>query len=160
MGALLAMIPGKDIFYGALIVGLIACGIYERNHLIAEGEQHEAAALKASSDRLQKKADQETAELQARATMAEQAYDKERALTANQPVPVVRLCVAAGSRIGVPKAGAAVPGDAATGPAAGSVQQVPSGDTGIAGPDIGGMLNALAASADQVSATLREFQSR
>lgn len=56
MGALLSLIPGKDLVYGALIVALIIFGVYERNHLIAEGAQHELAALKISSDRLQQAA--------------------------------------------------------------------------------------------------------
>lgn len=49
---LLALIPSKDWFYGALIVGLILFGIHEVNHLKAEGAAHEVAALKVSSDKL------------------------------------------------------------------------------------------------------------
>src|SRR5271169_3171972 len=128
MSALLAMIPGKDLAYGALIVALIAFGVYERNHLITEGEQHEAAALKASSDRLQKKADLESAELQAKATMAEQAYDKERNLIASQPSDSVRLCKPANRGGGVPKAGPQVAGNAGASASAPSLQQVPAGD--------------------------------
>jgi hypothetical protein len=160
MGALLALIPTKDLVYGALIVMLIAAGIYERHHLIAEGQQHELAALKLSSDRLEKQTAAQTANLQAKATMAEQAYDKEQLLIANQPIDSVRLCVNPHSRIIVSPAGSAQPGNAGASAAPGSVQQVPAGDSSVAGPDIGGMLDALAKSADQVSATLREFQSR
>ena len=160
MGAILSMIPGKDLVYGALIVTLIAFGAYERHHLIAEGQQHELAALKLSSDRLQKQADQQTAELKARATMAEQAYDKERNLIANQPVPVVRLCNSANSGGNVPKGGSVVAGNASPGATPGGIQPMPAGDSSGAGPDIGGLLSALAQSADEVSATLREFQSR
>lgn len=161
MGALLAMIPGKDLVYGAMIVALIVFGVYERHHLIAEGQQHELVALKLSSDRLQKKTDQETAELKAKATMAEQAYDKERNLIANQPLDSVRLCVSATHRSGVvPSTGAVVAGNAAPGASPGSLQQVSPGDSSVPGPDIGGLLDALASSADEVSATLREFQSR
>jgi hypothetical protein len=61
MGALFALIPGKDLVYGALIVALLAFGIYERHHLIAEGEQHELAALKLSSGRLQAAAQKQVA---------------------------------------------------------------------------------------------------
>ena len=49
---LLALIPIKDWFYGAVIVGLILFGIHEVNHLKAEGAAHEVAALKVSSDKL------------------------------------------------------------------------------------------------------------
>jgi hypothetical protein len=160
MGALLAMIPGKDLVYGALIVALLIFGVYERNHLIAEGAQHELAALKLSSDRLQKQTAAQTAELQAKATMAERAYDKERSLLANQPLDSVRLCIPTNRGRIVPQTGAVVAGNASPGAASRSLQQVPPGDSSVAGPDIGGLLDALAKSADQVSATLREYQSR
>jgi hypothetical protein len=160
MGALLALIPGKDLVYGAVIICLITLGLYERHHLIAEGQQHELAALQASSAKLQKETDKQTADLKARATMAEQAYDKEQLLIANQPIDSVRLCVNPHSRIIVSPSGPQVAGNVSAGSSPGNVQQVPAGDSSIPGPDIGGMLDALAKSADQVSATLREFQSR
>jgi hypothetical protein len=160
MGALLALIPGKDLIYGGLILGIILFGVYERHHLIAEGQQHELAALKLSSDRLQKQTAAQTAELQAKATMAEQAYDKEQLLIANQPIDSVRLCVNPHSRIIVSPSGSQVAGNVGAGSDPGAVQQVPSGDSSVPGPDIGPMLDALARAADQVSSTLREFQSR
>jgi hypothetical protein len=158
MGALLALIPGKDLVYGALIVMLIAAGVYERHHLIAEGQQHELAALKASSDRLEKQTAAQTAELKAKATMAEQAYDKEALASINQPAVVVRMCSNTNSGTVVPSSSAAQSGAASAGTTSGHVQQMPAGDSG--GRDIGGMLSLLAERADQVSATLREFQSR
>jgi hypothetical protein len=159
MPALLALIPGKDWLYGGLIVLLISFGIYERHHLIAEGQQHELAALKLSSDKLQKQTAIQTAELQAKATMAEQSYDKEHAALSNlPPVQPVRLCLNANRGTVVPGGAPKVAGDAATSPAAGSLQSMPAGDS--TGPDIGPILSALAARADQISATLREFQSR
>jgi hypothetical protein len=159
MPALLALIPIKDWIYGGLIVLLISFGVYERHHLIAEGQQHELAALKLSSDKLQKQTAAQTAELQAKATMAEQAYDKEVNNLNNLPTPIVRLCNnATNSGRVVPKASSTIAGDGDTGPAASGVQSVPAGNS--EGPDIGPMLSALAARADQVSATLREYQGR
>jgi hypothetical protein len=160
MGALLALIPGKDLLYGALLVAFIAFGVYERHHLIAEGQQHELAALQASSDRLQKQTAAQTATLQAKATMAEQAYEKEVLANSNQPPVVVRMCDGPAAHSGgvVPAAGGQVAGNAPAGTVAGGVQQVPAGNS--VGRDIGGMLSALAARADEVSAALREFQSR
>jgi hypothetical protein len=38
--------------WAAIIVALVAFGAYEHHHLIAEGEAHELAALKVSSDKL------------------------------------------------------------------------------------------------------------
>jgi len=160
MGALLALIPGKDLAYGAIIVALLAAfgayTIHER-HI---GAAHETAALKASSDKLIAQTAKQTADLQARANMAEQAYEKEHLLVVNQPVPVVRVCHNANSGSVVSNAGPAKPGNEGAGPAAGSVQPMPSGDSSVAGPDIGGMLSALAQRADEISATLREFQTR
>lgn len=166
MGALLALIPLKDWLYGGAIVALIAFGVHERNHLIAEGQQHEIAALKTSSEQLQKQTAAQTATLQAKATMAEQAYEKEVLANSNQPpVQPVRLCIATARSGGVvPAGGTQVAGNVVPGAAAGSVQPVSAGNsgsgTGVAGPDISQLLQALAARADQVSAALREFQSR
>lgn len=52
MPALLALIPFRDWCWAALLAGLIAFGLYEHHHLIAEGAAHEVAALKVSSDKL------------------------------------------------------------------------------------------------------------
>jgi hypothetical protein len=56
MGALLALIPSRDWFYGALIVGLGCFIVYERYHLIAEGKAETLAALQKSSVALTAKA--------------------------------------------------------------------------------------------------------
>ena len=162
---LLSLIPGKDWIYLGLIVALLAgFGAYtvHERHL---GAAHEVAALKASSDKLQADTDRQTADLKARATMAEQAYDKEvLALNNSTPNQSVRLCLDSNRSSVVPKGGAANTGNAGTGPAASVIQRVPSGDhsagEGAAGQDISEMLSALAMKADKVSATLREFQSR
>jgi hypothetical protein len=162
MGALLAMIPGKDLLYGAILVVLLAgfgwYTVHERNL----GAAHEVAALKSSSDKLQAQTAAQTVELKARANMAEQAYAKEHLSISNLPaLQPVRLCNgSANSDRVVPKAARANAGNASTGTAPVGLQPVPSGDPGVTGPDISGMLSALAQSADQVSATLREFQGR
>ena len=157
---LLALIPLKDWVYGGLIVTLLIFGVYEKHHLIAEGQQHELAALKLSSDKLQKQTAMQTAELQAKATMAEQAYDKEVHSLSNLPPVSVRVCNSPSAHSGsvVPKAGAVIAGDAAPGTAPGDVLEVPPRDSGER--DIGPMLSVLADRADQVSAELREYQTR
>jgi hypothetical protein len=75
------------------------------------------------------------------------------------PVEPVRLCVAAPSL----QTPASVQISVAT-PAIGSdVQSVPAGNSGVraeAGPDISGLLEALAARADQIAAQARELQTR
>src|SRR5271170_7102522 len=144
-----ATLEAKILGSVALIAILLgAFGIYTF-HERAIGKTAELTALKASSDKL-------TAELKAKASMAEQAYDKEHAANVNLPaVQPVRLCLNANSG---PSPSAKKPGNASASALAASVQPVPSGNT--AGPDIGPILSALAAKADEVSATLREYQAR
>lgn len=162
---LLSLIPIKDWVYGGLIVALlIGFGVYTK-HERNVGAAHEVAALKASSDKLERETAAQTADLKARAAMAEQTHAKEiLALSNRAPVEPVRLCLDSNSRPVVPKGSAAHSGNESASAPATVVQRVPSGDPGsregAAGPDISGMLEALAASADTVSATLREFQSR
>lgn len=65
MGALLSLIPGKDLAYGAAIITLlIGAGVFV-HHERALGAAHELAALKASSDKLNKAADAKVAALTA-----------------------------------------------------------------------------------------------
>jgi len=76
---------------------------------------------------------------------------------ASHPVGAVQLCVEPSVRKAPapPRPASAAPG---------SVQQVPAGDSGsrsdgkVAGPDISGLLEALAARADEVSEQLRARQ--
>ncbi len=153
-------LPIKDWIWGGLVAALLIFGAYEKHHLIAEGQQHELAALKLSSDKLQKQTAAQTAELQAKATMAEQAYDKEINSLNNLSPVSVRVCSYTPAHSGsvVPKAGTAQSRDAAPGATSGDVLEVPPRDSGER--DIGGLLSILAARADEVSATLREYQSR
>ena len=165
MPALLALIPMKDWLYGGLIILLIVFGIHEHHKILAEGIAEKKAADDKATAVLVAASAKQTAELQAKATMAEQAYDKEVNSLTSLPVPSVRLCIYphAGSSI-VPQAGALKPGAQSAGTAAGNIQSVPSGNpgsgSGAAGPDIGGMLSILSLRAVEVSAALREFQSR
>ena len=165
MPALLALIPAKDWLYGGLIVLLIVFGLHEHHKILAEGIAEQKAADAQAAVILEKQTADKTAELQARATMAEQAYDKEVNSLSSVPVPVVRLCVYPhSSGTVVPQAGSAQPGAQSASTAAGNIQPVPPGDSGsgsgAAGRDIGGMLSALARAADRSDAALREFQSR
>ena len=165
MTALFALIPTKDWLYGGLIVALIVLGFHVHHKILAEGiAEQKAADAKATATVIANTAKQ-TAELQAKATMAEQAYEKETNSLNELPVPSVRLCVyphTSGSLVS--QNGTAQPGATGASPSAGNIQPVPSGDSGVgvgaAGPDIGAMLSALASAADRTSAALREFQSR
>jgi hypothetical protein len=166
MPALLAMIPTKDMIYAALFAVLIAGGFWYHHKVLTEGVAEQQAADSKASAALVATTAAQTADLKARATMAEQAYDKEVTALSNQPsAQPVRLCLDSHNSGGiVPKAGGKVAGNAGPGAGAIGVQPVSSGNSsggeGAAGPDISGMLSALAAGADQVSATLREYQGR
>lgn len=168
MGALLALIPKKDIFYAMLIVALIAGGFWYHHKLIVEGIAKQQAIDDAASATLIAKTAEQTAELQAKATTAEQAYDKERNDDQNyrdsHPIEPVRLCLSTtASRIIVSQGGALNAGNAGSGPSSADVSKVPTGDSssgGGAGPDIANLLGLLAGRADEVSAELREYQSR
>lgn len=105
-----------------------------------------------------------TARLEGKATTAETLHvdeDKDLdAFRAARPVEPVRMCIPT-PRLQTPAAieiGVTIP---AIGTA---VQPVPAGDSsagsGRAGPDIGGLLEALAARADRVTAQARELQTR
>jgi hypothetical protein len=162
---LLSLLSAKDAFYGALVLGLaIAFGVYtiHERHI---GEAHEAAAVAKATAALEADTAKQTAELKAKAQMEHDTYEKEILALSNQPaVEPVRLCHAAGSRPIVPAASAVDAGNGATGSAAGNVLAVPAGNSGSgqpgAGPDISSLLGLLALRADEVSASLREFQGR
>ena len=165
MPALLALLPARDWLYGGCIILLIVLGIHEHHKILAEGIAEQKAADDKATAVLVAASAKQTAELQAKATMAEQAYDKEVNSLTSLPVPSVRLCIYphAGSGV-VSQAGALKSGAQSAGAPTGNIQSVPSGNpgsgSGAAGPDIGGMLSALARAADRSDAALREFQSR
>jgi hypothetical protein len=166
MGALLALVPFKDWLYGGLLVAAAIFCIHEHHKIVAEGVAEQKAADDKASAALVQQTAKQTAELQAKATMAEQAYDKELQSIANQPsVGAVRLCVNShNSGSGLPKAGTTNGGNAAPGAASGNVQPVSPGDSSGGaedeGVDIGPLLSALAAAADREVAVTREFQAR
>ena len=169
MPALLAMVPLKDWLYCGLIAAILAGGFWYHHKLIDEGIAEQQVTDARASATIAAKTAKETADLQARAMTAEQAYDKEHAESQNyrdsHPLAPVRLCLSTPTRGSVvPQAGAANPGNAGAGTAPANIPNVSSGDNsgrpGTPGPDIESLLSALAQSADQVSAELREFQTR
>lgn len=112
---------------------------------------------------------EKTAALKAQATTAEDAYDAEHQNSLDyqrdHPDEPVRLCLSAPvGRGGVSKAGGAHAGNVGAGAGPATVSKVHDGDSGSGqgaiGPDIAGMLEALAGTADDVGSRLREFQAR
>jgi hypothetical protein len=150
-----------------ILVAAVAGGVwYWQHHLIAEGIAEQKATDAIERRNLEADTAKLTAELQAKATTAEQAYDKEHAANLElKPIGSVRLCVATNNSGKIlPKTGGTNPGNDSARAATPNVSEVPSGNNsggpGAAGPDISGMLKIFAARADDVSAVLREFQNR
>lgn len=134
--------------------------VYETG--VAAVRQQDAVALAAA----RATAEAETTKLTQQAEEAAHAHDQElsdlRAYRDSHPVQPVRLCFNANhSEPRVPAAAGSDASHGAAGARAADVQPVPAGDSGIrpgSGPDISGLLEALAGRADQVSAQLREYQ--
>jgi hypothetical protein len=151
-----------------IVIAIVAGGVWYWQHERYEaGISAQVLADAKARDALIAATNAQTVALQTKATLAEQAYDKERQSNIDyqrdNPIEPVRLCIAAkGGGSHMPKTSVANPGNAATGAAAGNVLSVPSGDnsggTGASGPDISGLLGLLAAKGDDVSGVLREFQ--
>jgi hypothetical protein len=81
------------------------------------------------------------------------------AYNAANPLEPVRLCLAPARAL--PGAQTAARGANSTAPAAGDVQPLPSGDSGLrtgAGPDVSGLLSVLAGKADALSDQTRALQ--
>jgi hypothetical protein len=159
MFAILGLIPVKDWCYIAAISALLAGGVYLHHEIYESGVKAEVA-------KVEKQAAKETAALQVKATAAEHSHDAEiadlQAYRTAHPEQSVQLCLNTAAPVR-PEI-SAESGASGAGSAASGIQQVPARDSGSgqgrAGPDIGGMLELLAARADQVSAQVREFQAR
>lgn len=148
--------------YAALVLSIFFGGVYVEHRFAAA--RYEALELKVDNERIaaQAAADKKTVELQAQADKAHTDYEKTQAdlksYVDSHPVGDVRLCLSPSAVSATGKTGAK-PGTGQTSPASGDVLPVPSGDSGVrqdAGPDIGGMLSALADKADEVTNTLKE----
>lgn len=132
------------IAVGVLLSSLGGVAVYEHHKIFEEGI-HAQQATDA------KKAARDLAAQQAQTKLAEQKYAQSKQdlakYIADNPLQPVRLCL---NKIVLPAAKGAAPSASA-----GSVQQVPAGDSGsgpgAAGPDISAMLNALGAAADRVT---------
>lgn len=139
-----------------LAIGVVLLGFlgYGYHYIYETGVQAEVA-------KVTKQAAAETAALAAKAAAAEHSHDQELAeLTAYRnahPEQPVRLCLNPVGAVRAPSAAERFPG-AATG----GIQPLPAGDPGggpgATGPNIGGLLELLAARGDQISASLRERQ--
>jgi hypothetical protein len=153
-----------------IIIAAVAGGIwYWQHHLIAEGIAQQKGADAIELQKLKTENDKKSADLQARATTAENARDKEVQDNADfrstHPMQPVRLCLSTNQgHSAVPQTTGQNSGDVAAGASSANVSTLPGGNSsggpGATGPDISSLLSLLAEKADNVSSTLREFQSR
>ena len=133
----------------AIVLALGALLCYAHHKVYKQGWDAATAKVEAAATKRQQT-------LQAQINTAVHSHDEElnrlRKFRDDYPVGPVRLCL--GPRLSVETAHSG-PIIGRPGPAASDVQPVPAGDpdggAGNAGPDIAGMLDALAASADQVN---------
>lgn len=161
-----AIAPYKLYAYAiaaAMLISLSWYAIHAHDEKIRLDERTKILAEDAQA--LQKAKDDAAAEsklLQAKADQAEHAHDQELTdLRAYQRDHPISLWVSNGkghSVACVPRTAASNSIDASTSPSAESVLTMPERDPSER--DIGPMLSALAARADEVSAQLREWQSR
>lgn len=132
------------ITIGVLLSSVGGFAVYEHHKIFEEGI-HAQQATDAKQAAIQ------VAAITAQKVAAEKAdaqHQKDLAqFIADHPLQPIRLCL---NKIVLPAAKSAAPSAAA-----GSVQQVPAGDSssgeGTAGPDISAMLDALGAAADRVT---------
>lgn len=160
----------QDLLIILLVILIVAGGTWYYGHVHYEaGVAAQIAKDTAERTQIIADNDKKTAELQARATTAEKAYDDERNQTANfnaaNPLEPIRLCNTTAVGTGhLSNPGSPLRGAKSASPAAAGIQQMPTGNSSLrdesGGRDISGLLEALAESADAVSASLREFQNR
>jgi hypothetical protein len=147
-----------------IMIGLVALAVHLwEHHLIDEGVSEQQHRDDQALQQLKDAATQVTEQLKQRAEAAEAAYAKERAdsiaYQGQHPITTAReLCHDThGGSADLPEAHPAQPGDAPPGTPAQPLQSVPAGDPTVS-LDRLAMLQALGASADQVSSQLREYQ--
>ena len=156
------------IAIGAVAAGAVGAFWIYHHHVYVEGIHAQQVADQRASAKLVAKARAVTKAAQAQANAAHDAYlqevANEQVVAARHPLPAVRLCLNAhrgGLRL--PEAGTPHSGNAGTSTAPGRVPALPGANHPVRprrGPDISGLLELLAARADQVSAVLREYQAR
>jgi len=148
----------------SLLLALAGAALALWHHdAIEKGIADQKSADAAATAKLQSETAAQTAALQAQATAAEHSYDQElsdlRAYVAAHPVSL--RPIDAGRPV-VSATSAPSPGAKSPGPSTAGVQQVSQGDSGVQpgqpARSLGSLLDALAASADAVSDTLREAQ--
>lgn len=165
---LLKLVPIKDWLYGAAIAALLgAFGAYTLHERHVEHAKDMAVAA-ADLAKAEKKAAIDTKALQDKADKAQANYESEHSqllayLSAN-PVGPVRLCIPSTKAGSVPGTAGKDGRSNGTAPPAANILPVPAGDSGVlenaSGRDIGPLLDALAAAADEVTAKAKEMQAR
>ena len=156
------------VLIGVVAAGAVGAFWLYHHHVYVEGIHAQQVADQRASAKVVAQANAETKAAQATADAAHAAYISEvnhdQAAAVRQPLPAVRLCLhphRGGS--GLSESRSPHAGNAGARAPAGRLPAVSTGNRpvrGGPGPNISPLLDALAASADQVSAVLREYQAR
>jgi hypothetical protein len=152
-----------------IAIGTVALGTggavwYWHHEVYDKGILAQQTADAKATSNVRAKADAQTAVLAKRATTAESTYAKSQSdlatYVAANPVHAGSVCIDSDhSGSHVSETPGAISGTVVTGTPATSVQSVPEGNPGFAVSQTQlDLLSALGASADQVGATLTEFQ--
>ena len=145
-------------------IALVAALVWYHRHLINEGIERERTHNAQVLAEWQREADLETGRLKGRAEAAEKSYAAEVAESeeyrATHPLHG-GLCPRPAVAAAMPRATTAKPIDAGGAATAAGLQPVPASDTeGRSSVDSLGLLDALAARGDRLSAQVREWQGR
>ena len=149
MLAFLSLLPSRDWFYAALIIGLVAWGAKERHDLLAEGARHESQAVAAATLKAQQTRAAELMVLakQDAQNLIDVRTDYETRLTASAKL-TASLSARLRDYLNASRSSAAVPGD----PATSAGPDGPAGESdGVAGA-LQGVIDAAGQDADKVIA--------
>lgn len=143
-----------------IALGLVGGAVWLWHHETFE------SGVAAEVAKIQTQAAKDTATLTAKATSAEHSHDTELATLIayrdSHPEQPVRLCLSPDAASVQAAAVKSVSGGSVA--SASAIQSVPAGNSGSGagtpGPDISGLLESLAARADQITAQARELQER
>jgi len=166
--AILAFIHARHLLVWLVATAIVVTGIAYWHHATFKAEMERVRAEdRAALAKAQQKADLETSRLKGIADAAEKVRNEEHdqlvAYRTAQPLHGQLCTQPRNSLASVPAIADTVILHAGPSAATANLQPVPTGDSAASGradPDVRHLLDVFAGRADEVSATLREFQSR
>jgi|GEM_PF-6293939 len=145
-----------------IVIAIVAGGVwYWQHERFESGIQEQQLADASARQKLAEDTAKQTALLQIQANVASTAYENEHKANVDYQFshPVVGVCLTPSGRSGVPKASSSKPGNVDSRPATANLPTVPGGDI-KSNATVNDLLKNLAMRCDDVSAVLREYQTR